>query len=90
MTTVNVSSVTNTVVATDRSGSTTVQVPVTTTVEALTAGPQGPIGPPGPSGLVVDTTAKVNQSVVYYDGGTSTFKADGVWTTDTLSDGGNF
>lgn len=90
MTTVNVTSVTNTVVATDNSGSTTVQVPVTTVVDAISVGPQGPIGPPGPAGLVVDTTAKVNQSVVYYDGGTSTFKADGVWTTDTLSDGGNF
>ena len=90
MTTVNVTTIQNTVDVTAAGSTAVVAVPTTTTVTAVTAGPQGPIGPPGPAGLVVDSTAKVNQSVVYYDGGTSTFKADGVWTTDTLSDGGNF
>lgn len=90
MTSVNVSSVTNTVVVTDRGASSVVTVPETTTVTAITAGPQGPQGPPGPAGLVVDTAAKVDQSVVYYDGASSSFKADAIWTTTNLTDGGNF
>jgi hypothetical protein len=79
MTSVNVSSVTNTVVVTDNGDS--------TVVEVITAGPQGPQGPPG---FVVDTAAKVDKSVVYYDGASSSFKADAIWTTTNLTDGGNF
>lgn len=90
MTTVNVTTVENSVVVTSAGTATVVEVPTTTVVTALTAGPQGPQGPPGPSGLVVDTTAKVGGSIVYYDGPTSQFKADAVWTTSTLTDGGNF
>ena len=90
MTTVNVSSVTNTVTVTENGSTTVVTVPVTSTVTALTAGPQGPIGPAGPSGLVVDDAAKVDKSVVYYDASTATFKADTIWTVPTLADGGNF
>lgn len=45
MTTVNVTSVTNTVtVSGDDSGTVVVAVPVTSTVTAITAGPQGPAG----------------------------------------------
>ena len=74
MTSVNVSNLTNTV---------TVVEGDTTVVTIATQGPQGP-------GLSVDTTAKVDQSVVYYDASVGTFKADTVWTVPTLSDGGNF
>jgi hypothetical protein len=44
MTTVNVSSVTNTVTVTENGSSTVVTVPVTSTVTAITQGPQGPSG----------------------------------------------
>lgn len=44
MTTVNVSSVTNTVTVTENGSSTVVTVPVTSTVTAITQGPQGPAG----------------------------------------------
>lgn len=90
MTTVNVSAVTNTVTVTENGSSTVVTVPSTSTVTAITQGPQGPQGPAGPAGLVVDETAKVNKSLVYYDAASNTFKADTVWTTDTLVDGANF
>ena len=44
MTTVNVSAVTNTVTVTENGSSTVVTVPVTSTVTAVTQGPQGPSG----------------------------------------------
>ena len=44
MTTVNITSVDNTIVVTENGGTTVVTVPVTSTVTALTAGPQGPSG----------------------------------------------
>jgi hypothetical protein len=47
MTTVNVSSVTNTVTVTENGSSTVVTVPQTSTVTAITTGPQGPQGPAG-------------------------------------------
>lgn len=58
-------------------------------VEVITAGPQGPPGPAG-SGGTVDVSAAVNKSLVYYDSATSTLKANAIWTTDTITDGGNF
>jgi len=70
-----------------------------TVVVTLTAvGPQGPagaqgeVGPQGPpvAGFDIDTTAKVDKSVVYYDAAAAVFKADTIWTTSTLYDGGNF
>lgn len=72
-------------------------------VTAVTAGPQGPpgaTGPQGPQGVGapssmgqltdVDTSAKVNNSLIYYNAASGTFKADAVWTTDTIVDGSNF
>jgi hypothetical protein len=44
MTSVNISSVSNTVVVTENGSSTVVTVPVTSTVTAVTQGPQGPAG----------------------------------------------
>lgn len=55
----------------------------------IAQGPQGPQGTAG-SGITVDQSAKVNQSVVYYDAPTATFKADATWTIPTIADGGNF
>lgn len=84
MTTVNVSSVTNTVTVTENGSTTVVTVPQTSVVTAFTAGPQGPTGIP------IDQTAKVDKSVIYYDATAATFKADALWTVPTLSDGGNY
>lgn len=53
-------------------------------------GPEGPEGPPGPGGLILNESAKVDKSIVYYDAADGTFKADAIFTTDTLVDGANF
>lgn len=91
MTTVNVTTQANTVTVTDASGSTVVESPVTTVVTASTAGPQGIQGPQGPAGgLAIDGSAKVNQSIVYYDSASGEYKADAIWTTQTIVLGGNF
>lgn len=90
MTSVNVTAVSNTLVVTENGSSTVVTVPQTSTVTATTQGPQGPKGDPGDSGLFVDSAAKVDKSIVYYDGSASQFKADSTWTILTLTDGGNF
>jgi len=81
-----VSSVNNTIVVTENGGSTVVTVPQTSVVTATTQGPQGPAG----AGFDIDSTAKVDKSVVYYDAAASQFKADTTWTTSTLTDGGSF
>jgi hypothetical protein len=62
------------------------------TVTSLTAeqGPIGPAGPQGVPGFIVDDSAKIDKSVVYYDAGSGTFKADPTWTTTTIVDGANF
>lgn len=87
MTAVNVTTTESTVSVTAAGSTTVVQTPVTSVVTATTTGPQGPIGP---SGLEVNSAAKVSGSIVYYDGSSSQFRADAVWTTTTLTDGGNF
>lgn len=87
MTTVNVTTQKNTVTVTDANGSTVVNTPVTTVVTASTIGPQGSSAG---DGFVIDTTGKVDKSVVYYDSAAGKFLADDTWTTDTLVLGGNF
>ena len=51
-------------------------------------------GPQGPSFSTTDTTLndsnKVNNSVVYFDSSSGTFKADQTRTVENLVDGGNF
>lgn len=90
MTSVNVTTQSASVLVTEASSSTVVTSDSVATVTATTAGPRGPVGPVGPAGLEVDSAAKVNGSIVYYDGSSAQFKADAVWTTTTLTDGGNF
>jgi hypothetical protein len=51
---------------------------------------RGPQGPAGAGGLIVNTDAKVDKSIVYYNSFSGEFKADATWTTSTLTDGGNF
>ena len=89
MTTVNVTTTNNTVTVTEDGSSTIVQNTVTTTVTATTAGPQGPKGDAG-SGFSLNDTAKVNQSVIYYDSASGEYKADDTWTIKTIVKGGEF
>lgn len=86
MTTVNVTNQLNTVTVKDESGTTIVQSPVSTVITASTIGPQGAAG----AGFEIDTTAKIDKSVVYYNSALGHFVADDIWTTDTLVLGGNF
>ena len=64
------------------------QVSDVTTVEVTTQGPQGPAF--ATSGVTLDDSAKVNDSIVYFDSTSGTFKADNTTTKLTLVDGGNF
>ena len=64
------------------------QVSDVTTVELTTAGPQGPSF--AVSGTTMDDSAKVNDSIVYFDSSSGTFKADASTTKLKLVDGGNF
>ena len=85
MTSVNISLVNNKVVVTENGTSTVVTVPQTSTVTAITAGPQGP---PGTSGF--DDAGKVDKSVVYYDLASDSYKVDSTWTVATLVFGGDY
>ena len=60
----------------------------TTVVTVATQGPQGPTF--SSSGVTLDDSAKVNDSIVYFDQSSGTFKADATTTKLTLVDGGNF
>ena len=84
MTTVNITKTQNTIDVTDNNVTTTVKVPETSVVTAITAGPQGA------NAAMIDTDNAVNKSIVYYDGSSSSLKANSTWTTDNLVDGGNF
>ena len=64
------------------------QISDVTTVEVTTQGPQGPAF--ATTGTTLDDSAKVNDSVVYFDSTSGTFKADATTTKLTLVDGGNF
>ena len=64
------------------------QISDVTTVEVTTQGPQGPQF--ASSGATLDDSAKVNDSIVYFDSTSGTFKADATTTKLTLVDGGNF
>ena len=79
MTSVNITTTKNTV---------TVNEGDTTVVTVATQVPQGPTF--SSSGTTLDDSAKVNDSVVYFDSSSGTFKADATTTKLTLVDGGNF
>ena len=64
------------------------QISDVVTVELTTQGPQGPQF--ATSGAILDDSGKVNDSVVYFDSTSGTFKADATTTKLTLVDGGNF
>ena len=54
----------------------------------ITVATQGPQGASAADSVNIDNA--VNRSIVYYDSTSSRLKADTTWTTDTLTDGGNF
>ena len=54
----------------------------------ITVATQGPQGASAADEINVDNA--INKSIVYYDSTSSSLKADATWTTDTLTDGGNF
>ena len=77
MTSVNITTTKNTV---------TVNEGDSTIVTVATQGPQGPAA----AGFTFDGSGKVNDSILYYDSSSDTFKADSTTTKLTLVDGGNF
>ena len=60
----------------------------TNVVTVATQGPQGPQF--STTGTNLNDSNKVNNSVVYFDSTSGTFKADATTTKLTLVDGGNF
>ena len=72
---------------------TTTKNPVTVNGETnvVTVATQGPQGPAfAATGTSLDDSNKVNDSIVYFDSSSGTFKADATTTKLTLVDGGNF
>lgn len=72
-----------------------VQLTVSETPQVVTQyviGPQGPAGTAGGLGTIpdVNTTAKIDKSLLYYDAASGQFKADASITTTQLTDGGNY
>lgn len=59
-------------------------------VQVTTVGPQGPALSSLNDIGDVDTSAKVNQSVLYYDSATGMWLGNDVNTVITITDGGNF
>ena len=60
----------------------------TNVVTVATQGPQGPQF--STTGTNLNDSNKVNNSVVYFDSTSCTFKADQTRTVENLVDGGNF
>ena len=79
MTSVNVTTIKNTV---------TVNEGDATVVNVTTAGPQGQSF--SLTGTTLDDAAKVNNSVLYFNQSSGTFKADATRTVENLVDGGSF
>mgnify|MGYP001301804495 CR=1 FL=1 len=65
---------------------TVVKETATNTVSITTTGPQGPIA----SGFTFNGTARVDDSIVYFDLASGEYKADADVTKKSLVEGGNF
>jgi len=76
MTTVNITTNKNTV---------TIDEDNSSVIEVATQGPQG-----ASAADEINVDNAVDKSIVYYDGSSSSLKANNTWTTDTLTNGGNF
>jgi hypothetical protein len=93
--TVVVTTTTYDIVITEETGvQTVVTTPdVPTIVTAVTAGPQGPPG--AAAGSIrdlqdVDLNNAINNSLLYIDATTNKVLATDTWTTEKITDGGNF
>ncbi len=78
----------NTVSVDETTNTVTVTKGEVTTIEIVTAGPQGPAF--ATTGTTLNDSNKVNNSIVYFDSTSGTFKADQTRTVENLVDGGNF
>ena len=76
MTSVNITTNKNTVTIDENNSS---------VITVATQGPQG-----ASAADSVNTDNAVNRSIVYYDSTSSRLVADATWTTNTITDGGNF
>ena len=76
MSTVNITTNKNTV---------TIDEDNSSVITVATQGPQG-----ASAADSVNTDNAVNRSIVYYDSTSSRLVADATWTTNTITDGGNF
>lgn len=98
MTSVNVTTTSNTVTVTADGQTTVVTSPVTNVVTATTAGPQGATGEAGPPGGAggsfsqknLDESNVVDGSLIYYHASSGEYKANSTWTVSTIVTGGNF
>ena len=79
MTSVNITTTKNTV---------TVNEGDSTVVTVATQGPQGESV--STTGTIMNDSAKVNNSVVFFHQASGTFKADATRTVENLVDGGNY
>tara|TARA_R100000278_G_scaffold3991_2_gene6986 strand:+ start:410 stop:670 length:261 start_codon:yes stop_codon:yes gene_type:complete len=86
MNTVQITEQKNTVTVNETTNTVTITKGIAATVQIATEGPQGPAA----AGFIFDGSGKVNDSIVYYDSSSDTFKADSTTTKLTLVDGGNF
>ena len=95
MTYINVTATQAEIVITEDSGAVTA-ITTPSVPEILTAYTEGPQGAPGGAitaiGQIadVDTSAVTDGSVLVYNSTVSKFTANSVWTTTSLTDGGNF
>lgn len=76
MTSVNITTNKNTVTVNENNSS------------IITVATQGPQGASAADSVNIDNA--VNRSIVYYDSTSSRLVADATWTTNTITDGGNF
>ena len=81
---VNVTETNNTVSVDETTNTVTINEGSPTVISVITEGPQGPIG------TAIDSSNKVDGSIIYYDSTSATFKADATTTKLTLVNGGNF
>ena len=75
----------NTISVNETTNTVTVTEGATTIVRVATQGPQGASAEDS-----INVDSVVDKSIVYYDGSSSSLKANNTWTTDTLTNGGNF
>ena len=85
---VTVNETKNSVIVNETTNTVTVNKGESTVIDVVTQGPQGESF--STTGTNLNDSNKVNNSVVYFDQSSGTFKADATRTVENLVDGGNF